>query len=458
MNVEKVRCFIPVGGQAERLRPLTRDMAKPCIRFLNRSLIEFSMATLAEQGVRNFIFGECGFTNYSNLFDQFGEGVGFSAKYDIKPRVHIKHQANFDDVGSADSYRLNMRYYDVKDPVLVVQGDNLFEIDLNDFMRAHEENGALMTIALTRVNKVVEFGIADLDKDLKIRKFIEKPSAEKAPSNLANAGVYILSPEVRSIVESEEVNSIIGQRHRLDFGFDFIPYLVDKGFPVFGYELKVWYDVGNPESYLAAMVDVLHGKLNIRIREERILADRNVWVQGYSEESIRRREEIIRNQKKGKLQLDGAALIGRHTRIGDFSRLSDANVDNFCTLGDHVIIERTALMDAVKVGDYARVSDSIVGRKARVESTREEPTRIELTSVIGNAARISAGCTLIGTRVNPGLIIPKGMTYVDKFLQSYEDVVRLSTNVSKPTDEGRIDLSSANNDDLKNGPSSLRAT
>jgi NDP-sugar pyrophosphorylase family protein len=391
------------------------------------------MATLAEQGVRNFIFGEYGFTNYSNLFDQFGEGVGFSAKYDIKPRVHIKHQPNFEDCGSADSYRLNMQYYDVKDPVLVVQGDNLFEIDLHDFIRAHEKNGALMTIALTRVDKVEEFGIADLDKDLKIRKFIEKPSAEIAPSNLANAGIYILSPEVRNIVESDEVLSIIAQRHRLDFGFDFIPYLVDKGFPVFGYELKVWYDVGSPERYLGAMVDVLRGKLNIRIREERILPNGNVWVQGYSEESIRRREELIRKYKEGKLQLDGAALIGRHTRIGDFSKLSDSNTDNFSTLGDHVIIERSALMDAVKVGDYARVSDSIVGRKAIIESTREKPTRIELTSVIGNAARIMAGCTLIGTRVNPGLTVPQGMTYVEKFLQSYEDIVQLSTNMSRPS-------------------------
>ena len=119
MNIEKLRCFIPVGGQAKRLRPLTHDISKPCIRFLNRALIEFPMATLAEQGVRNFIFGEFGYTNYTNLFDQYGEGVGFSAKYLIEPRVHIKHQPNLDDLGSADSYRLNVEYYDVRDPVLV---------------------------------------------------------------------------------------------------------------------------------------------------------------------------------------------------------------------------------------------------------------------------------------------------------------------------------------------------
>lgn len=212
MSVEKLRCFLPVSGQAKRLRPLTHDISKPCIRFLNRPLIEFSMATLAEQGVRNFIFGEYGYTNYTNLFDQYGEGIGFSAKYNITPRVHIKHQPNLDDCGSADSYRLNMEYYDIQDPILVVQGDGLLEIDLNSLVERHEKNGALMTIALARVEAVGEYGIADLDEDMKIKRFVEKPSKEDAPSNFVNAGIYLLSPGVREIVRSDEVNKLVAER------------------------------------------------------------------------------------------------------------------------------------------------------------------------------------------------------------------------------------------------------
>jgi len=427
MNTQELRCFIPVGGQAKRLRPLTHDISKPCVRFLNRALIEFSMATLAEQGVRHFIFGECGYTNYSNLFDQYGEGVGFSAKYQIKPRVHIKHQPNLDDFGSADSYRLNMKYYDVHDPVLVVQGDNLFDIDLNDLIKKHEEKGALVTIALTRVEKTEEYGIAELDKDMRIKRFIEKPSAGSAPSNLANAGIYLLSSEVRKEVESEEIKRIREERKRLDFGFDFIPYLVDKGFPVYGYELKAWYDVGSPEKYLSAMHDVLNGNLNIRVSEEKILPNRNVWVQGYSVESIKRREDILWKYKEKKLSIEGAVLIGRHTRIGDHSKIADSNIDNFCILGEHVNIERSAILDAAKIGDYSSVSDSILGRKIVVESTRENPTCIESTSVIGNAVHIREGCKIIKTRINPHLTIPPGVTYIDKFLKNYEDIVQLST-------------------------------
>ncbi|MBO3803478.1 MAG: NDP-sugar synthase [Candidatus Brockarchaeota archaeon] len=427
MAVERLRCFIPVGGQAVRLRPLTSDISKPCIRFLNRPLIEFPMVELAEQGVRNFIFGEYGYTNYTNLFDQYKEGVGFSARYRIEPRVHIKHQPNFDDLGSADSYRLNMEYYDVKDPVLVVQGDNLFDIDLPDFLKKHEEKGALMTIALTKVERVEEYGIAELGEGMRIKRFVEKPKAEEAPSNLANAGIYVLSPEVRGIVESGEVKKMIEERKRLDFGFDLIPYLVEKGFPVYGYELKTWYDVGNPERYLKAMLDILHGSMDIRVREERAFPDRNVWIQGYSEESIKRREEIIRKCNENKLTIDGAALIGRHTRIGDGSIIRDSNVDNFCIIGKNVIVERSAIMDAAKIGDYGHVSDSILGRKVSVESTRENPTSIESTSVVGSNVHIRKGCRLVRTKVNSGLTIPPGMTYVGKFLQNYEDVAQLAT-------------------------------
>ncbi|MEM2598297.1 MAG: NDP-sugar synthase [Thermoproteota archaeon] len=419
-------CFIPVGGQAKRLRPLSHDVSKPCVRFLNRPLIEFSMITLAEQGVRNFIFGEMGYTNYANLFDQYGEGIGFSAKYRIEPRVHIKHQPNLDDLGSADSYRINMDYYDIRKPVIVVQGDNLFNIDLNDFVRRHEERNAVMSIALTRVKDVGEYGIAELGEDFRIKRFVEKPSPEQAPSNLANAGIYLLSPELRNIVNSEELAKIKSERKRLDFGYDLIPYLVDNGFPVYGYEIPIWFDVGSPEKYLDAMVNVLRGALDIRVTEERIVPGRNIWVQGYSEESVKRREEIVRKHRENRLGLEGAVLIGRHTRIGDYSRIVDSSIDNFCIIGEHVTVERSAIMDAAKIGDYTRISDSIIGRKTIVESSQEKPTSIESFSTIGNSVRIREGCRLINTRVNPGLILPPGMTYVNKFLQSYEDVVKMA--------------------------------
>jgi NDP-sugar pyrophosphorylase family protein len=425
MNLLPIKCFIPVGGQAKRLRPLSHDVAKPVVRFLNRPLIEFSMATLAEQGIRDFIFGEKGFTNYANIFDQYGEGVGFSAKYGIHPRVHIKHQTDFDDLGNADSYRLNIEYYDVKDPVIVVQGDNLFNIDLGDFIKKHEEKKALVTIALVKVDNPEAYGVVETDDNLSVKKFVEKPSIKENRSNLINAGVYLLSPEVRAIASSDKIRKMVEEKKRFGFGYDFIPFLVENGFPVYGYKLDVWYDVGTPENYLKAMVDVLHGKLNIRVTEERILPNKNVWVQGYSDESKVRRQLIIAKHKEGRISIEGAALIGRHTTIGDYTRILDSNIDNYSIIGQNVTIERSAIMDAVKIGNYAKISDSIVGRKTIIDSCLEKPTVIGSTSVIGNAVRIKEGCKLKGTKVGPNLVIPPDSVYVDKYLQDYSDVVQL---------------------------------
>ena len=113
----KLRVIIPVGGKAKRLLPLTSETSKACVRLLNRPLIDFSLLSLARQGIRNFIFGVKGYTNYRDLHDNFESGYGFSSRYNLTPRVHIKYQPNIDDLGSADSARLIMEYYNIKDPI-----------------------------------------------------------------------------------------------------------------------------------------------------------------------------------------------------------------------------------------------------------------------------------------------------------------------------------------------------
>jgi len=407
--------------------PLTHGTSKACVRLLNRPIMDFAILPLAEQGVRNFIFGVKGGTNHRDLYDYFKEGIDFSARYGIAPRMHFKYQPNEDDVGSADSLHLNLSYYDLKDPVIVVQGDNVYDIDLKDMTEKHEETEAFMTIALTQVEKTDEYGVADLDPtDLRIRRFVEKPRPDRAPSNLANTGIYLISPEIREAFEKDDLRKLKEERNRLDFGMDLIPYLVDHNFPVFGYELrKAWHDLGSPQRYLEAMKDILHGKLNIRVREEPVFP--NVWIQGYSEESIRRRERIVKDCREGRLTIEGAALIGRHTRIGYSTEMTDSNIDNFCILGEHVVVEDSAIMDATVLGNNTHVSKSIVGRNVKVTSTSERPTRIDSVSVIGNDVLIREGCHLTSTRVYPGLTIPPGLNYVNQTLKTHIDVSKLAS-------------------------------
>jgi NDP-sugar pyrophosphorylase family protein len=400
---DRLRVIIPVGGKATRLLPLTAETSKACLRLLNRPLIEFSLLPLARQGIKNYIFGVKGYTNYRDLHDYFESGYGFSARYGIEPRVHIKYQPNVNDLGSADSASINMEYYNVKDPVFAVQGDNIFDVNVKELVDFHEKKGAVMTIALREVDNVEGYGIADINKEMRIARFVEKPSPKEAPSDLANTGLYMVSPEIRKIFKEEGVKQVIKERHRLDFGFDFIPYLISTGRPVYGYTLQgSWYDVGTPRRYLEAMHDMLEGKFaSLTDFGGRISPKERIWVQGESSESMRRRQDILKKIKAGKITIEGSVLIGRHCDISDGVRIVNSCIDNYTKIGKDVEIENSAVMDRVIVGDKAQIKESIVGRHVTVDSSSRKPTKIDSVSVIADDVILEQGCTLSATKIYP---------------------------------------------------------
>ena len=400
---ERIRVIIPVGGKATRLLPLTAETSKAALRLLNRPLVEFSLLSLARQGIRNFIFGVKGYTNYRDLYDYFESGYGFSVRYNIKPRVHIKYQPNVDDLGSADSAKINMEYYEVNSPVFAVQGDNVFEIDVKDLLSFHREKGALMTIVLREVQNVEGLGIADIDDNSRIRRFVEKPMPKDAPSNLANTGLYVLSPEVMKVFKEKGVKQIIAEKHRLDFGYDFIPYLTQAGYPVYGYPLKGnWFDVGTPKNYLEAMKKLLHGGFSMLTDfGGKISGEKAVWVQGESNDSAQRRQAIIRKIKQRRIEIEGAVLIGRHCRIDDGVRIVNSCIDNFTRIGKGATIENSAILDRVIIGEKAEIQDSIIGRHATILSNGRNQTKINSISVVADDVKIEEGCSLTETRIYP---------------------------------------------------------
>jgi len=400
---EKIRVIIPVGGKATRLLPLTAETSKACLRLLNRPLVEFTLLELANQGIRHFIFGVKGYTNYRDLYDYFESGYGFSVRYNIRPRIHIKYQPNVEDLGSADSARINMDYYDIKSPVFAVQGDNVFDINVKDLIRFHREKAATMTIVLREVPNVEGFGIADIDKHHRIRCFVEKPLPIDAPSNLANTGLYVISPEAKKIFKEKGIKQITEQKNRLDFGYDFIPYLTETGRPVYGYILKGnWFDVGTPKNYLEAMKQLLCGGFSMLTEfGGRISEKKPIWVQGESNDSEKKRQEIIQKIKLRKIEIKGAVLIGRHCQIDDGARIVNSCIDNFTRVGKDATIENSAVMDRAIIGEKAEVTDSIIGRHVTVCSSAQNRTKICSISVIADDVIIAEGCRLEATKIYP---------------------------------------------------------
>ncbi|EWG07472.1 MAG: nucleotidyltransferase [Candidatus Aramenus sulfurataquae] len=408
---EDIKVIVPIGGEATRLRPLTIETSKATVRLLNRPLIEFPILELAKQGVKEFIFGVRGYVNYKSLFDTFKEGIGFSARYKIKPRVHFKYQPRVDSVGNADSVRINMEYYRVEDITLVIQGDNIFRIDLKKLIDFHLSKGAMMTIVLKKWDNVEDFGVADVAGDMRIRRFVEKPKKGEAPSNLINTGIYVLSPKIREVFGNDDMREML-KLGKMDFGKDVIPYLIEKGYAVYGFEMEgVWFDVGTPDRYLDAMETLLATLPDNEIGGKRIDQDRRIFVQGSSPDSIRRRNIIISKYKKGRLDIQGNALIGRHCQIGNGIFIQNSTIDNFSIVENNVKIIRSAVMDRVYIGRDVVIQNSIIGRHAEIKSG----TKI-IDSVIGDDVSIGEGSEIIRSRIYPHRIINAGSKIHDTIL------------------------------------------
>jgi NDP-sugar pyrophosphorylase family protein len=212
-----------------------------------------------------------------------------------------------------------------------------------------------------------------------------------------------VSPEVKKIFKEKGVQQIIKEKKRLDFGYDFIPYVIQTGRPVYGYTLKGnWFDVGTPKSYLEAMKNLLYGRFSTlndfggRLKEGSL-----VWVQGESTDSEKCRQEIILKIKQKKIIIEGAVLIGRHCQIEDGARIVDSCIDNFTRIGKNAVVSNSAVMDRVIIGENAEVIDSIVGRHVVVNSSSHKPTKITAISIVADDVRIEEGCSLTASKIYP---------------------------------------------------------
>jgi NDP-sugar pyrophosphorylase family protein len=360
--------IIPLGGLGTRLYPLTVETSKAMIRFLNRPLIEFIIYRLASQGVREIYLGVSGYVNYRNVYDYLGEGYRLSSKYNLPNSFRVRYQPLEDSVGNADSVRIIMEYYDITDPVIVVQADTVFDMNIYDLWSFHIKNNAFMTIVLKSIDEPEElkdFGVALIDPDMRIRGFVEKPrNIEEVGSRLVNTGIYLLSEEFRSFITSSEVLEM-RKKGLMDFGRDIIPKLIRDGKKIYGYDkIDYWFDVGTPKRYLEAVMYLLR-KLS---PEELDVSEywNNIKFQGRSSRSKALHKEIISKASQKKIILEGDVLIGRHVSIGDWVRIRDAVIDNYTIVEDGAVIEGSVVMDRSFVGKGSTIINSIIGRHVKI--------------------------------------------------------------------------------------------
>ena len=223
------KAVILAGGQGTRLRPLTYKIPKALIDLHGKTITEHLFDLFKKYGIRDIILS-VGYMK-EKIKDYFGDGAKFGVK--------ITYIEEDKPLGTAGPLRLAKHM--LNESFIVSNGDELKKINIPRMYRLHKRKNALITIALTTVNDPSSYGVARLDGS-RILEFVEKPKKEDAPSNLINAGFYIIEPEVIDMIP----------RGFVMFEKDVFPKLAKqgkvRGFPFSGQ----WFDTGNFERYETA--------------------------------------------------------------------------------------------------------------------------------------------------------------------------------------------------------------
>ncbi len=229
-----------VGGEGTRLRPLTCNTTKAMVPILNMPFLEYLIRYLKEHGIRDIILA------MSYLPDRIQGYFSDSAELGI----HLTYLTEEQPLGTAGAVKNAETFLD--EPFFVFNGDILTAIDLTAMMSRHQEAKPKVSIALTPVENPTIYGVVETGAEGMVKRFVEKPGWEEVTTNMINAGIYILEPEVLSHIPPSTPFSF--ERH-------VFPQLLAKGEPILSYPSDTyWIDIGTPEKYIKVHHDLLSGK------------------------------------------------------------------------------------------------------------------------------------------------------------------------------------------------------
>ena len=332
-----MQAVILAGGQGSRLRPLTLTCPKPLLPVANVPIIRRIIDKMP-QDVDRVVLA----VNYrlEQLRDHFRENP--------VPGREVVLVEEKEPLGTAGAIK-NVEPH-VDGPFLVFNGDILDSLDVAAFRRFHARHKGAGTISLWEVSDPRHFGVMQMEGD-RIVRFVEKPETrEQAPSNLANAGTYLLEPEIFDLIPKDVAVSI----ERETF-----PALLASGRRLHGHPFSgFWVDCGRPETYL------------------------------------RSNEAVLRAE--GRSVLLGERTTNRGAVFDDW-----AVVGAGCTLGADVEIARSVLLPGVTVGINVTIRDSIVGPGCRIG---DDAALVEC--VLGEGVMVEKGVLLKNVKLDPPAVAP----------------------------------------------------
>lgn len=237
--------IIMAGGQGSRLMPLTATRPKPMVEVLGRPVIDYVKDAMVEAGIEEIVVT----TGYRGEQLQSHVDSWSTSSDSLKARINQESSP----MGTAGS--VGLLRDEIHTTCVVGSGDAVASFDIASLLEAHRRHDAKVTMALWEVDNPSEFGIVGLSSALGgevdgglregfIQRFLEKPTPEEAFSNVINAGLYILEPEVFEHIPVGE---------KFDFSKQLFPHLLKMGWPMYAQTIDgVWFDVGQPFELIKA--------------------------------------------------------------------------------------------------------------------------------------------------------------------------------------------------------------
>jgi glucose-1-phosphate thymidylyltransferase len=207
---------ILAGGLGSRLFPLTKVTNKHLLPVFNKPMIYYPIETLVRAGVRDILLVTGG-NSAGDFLRLLGNGKEFGLK-------HFNYAYQEGEGGIADALALAEHFAD-GDKIIVVLGDNIFEEDIEPYVKRFQKQKTGARILLKKVSDPERFGVAEI-KGKKISRIVEKPKNPKSP--YAVTGLYMydarvfdfirpLKPSERGELEITDVNNAYAADGELEF-------------------------------------------------------------------------------------------------------------------------------------------------------------------------------------------------------------------------------------------------
>jgi len=353
-----VKALIMAAGYGTRLEPLTKAVPKPMVLVVNKPILQYNLELLRRFGIKDLCMNIHYHPEQMEHFFQDGNNFGVNLTYSFEEKL----------MGTAGGVKKMADLMDISKTFIVFSSDLVTDINLSKLVAYHKKKKALVTIALTEVEEVEEYGVVILEEDGRISGFQEKPSPKEALSKWANAGIYICEPEVLDLIPDGEF---------YDFGKELFPKIIEAKERIFGYKMvEYWGDIGNLECYLKTNFDVLDGRVRTKIEGKKVSKDL------YLGKGARVAKNAL---------FEGKIYIGARTNIEDNVKIIGPSViGDMCIVSHDAVIKNSIIWPDTYIGPGAYIENSIVGSWCHVDAE----VCMQESTVAGNRCHIKAGTNL----------------------------------------------------------------